>query len=305
MTVNLIVEPTQPPLSWDKFIHTKEPYAIALDGYVHGAPQFVRSADGPWANFNHHEDVDRLSTRATCGQVLIAIRQGLFQTFRDSTGIKANVYVNDCDEDVCTAWFLLKHPEMAENSTNPLLNRLVDIEDKLDCTAGAYPIHKDTLLLQEMAWIYDPYRKFRMNGGLDRRDPAEFKQVIENVCLRIMAHLVGRGSSIPLDFRYDVIDHGKNWTMVREIGSSARTAMVSNGIGAFISVRDSVDGKWIYSIGRVSQFIDFDVPTILRALNEEEKGKVFGGGNTIGGCREGSTLNPETVVRVVKTVTGE
>lgn len=305
MTTNIIVEPTQPPLSWDAFVHSKEPYSIALDGYVYGAPQFLRTSAGPWANFNHHEEVDRLSTRATCGQVLIAIRQGLFHTFRDNHGIRLNVFVNDCDEDVCTSWFLLKNPQIAENPVNPLLNRLVDIEDKLDCTAGAYPIHKDTAILQEMAWIYDPYRKFRVNGGLDRRNGDEFQQVIENVSLRIMAHLVGRGGSIPLDFRYEVLDRGKEWAMVRETGANARTAMVSNGIDAFISVRDRADGKWVYSIGRTSQFIDFDVPAILARANEEEKAKVFGGGNTIGGCREGSTLSPETMVRIVKSVTGE
>lgn len=53
-----------------------EPFSIALDGYVNVGPRFDH--EGPRVNFNHHEEVDRLATRATCGQVLMAIRQGLF-----------------------------------------------------------------------------------------------------------------------------------------------------------------------------------------------------------------------------------
>lgn len=38
--------------------------------------------EGPRANFNHHEGVSRLETRATCGQVLLAIRMGLQRNVR-------------------------------------------------------------------------------------------------------------------------------------------------------------------------------------------------------------------------------
>ena len=44
----------------------------------------------------------------------MAIRQGLFRCFRDGSGPTARVYANDCDEDVCTAWFLLNNAHLAE-----------------------------------------------------------------------------------------------------------------------------------------------------------------------------------------------
>jgi len=38
-----------------------------------------------------------------------------------------HVYVNDCDEDVCLSWFLIKHHHWAGQVMNPLLNRLATL----------------------------------------------------------------------------------------------------------------------------------------------------------------------------------
>ena len=56
---------------WEKFCHETPPYSIALDGFVAEGPRF--SFKGLRANFNHHEGVDRLATRATCSQILLAV----------------------------------------------------------------------------------------------------------------------------------------------------------------------------------------------------------------------------------------
>jgi len=313
MTTELIVDCRQAALPWKTFLDTKPSFSIALDGYVYGGSQFTRMAKGPYANFNHHEEVDRLATRATCGQVLMAIRQGLFTTFRDGTGIKASIYVNDCDEDVCTSWFLLKNSFMVEQSMNPLLNRLVELEDKLDSTAGAYPFPQDLPVLQELAWVFQPYRAFRLNGGLDRKKDGEYLEIIRDVEHRIMAHITGRGNAIPLDTRYERIGGGNGWVMVKEIGPHAKTGMFSDGIRAYVSVRERPDGRYTYTVGRMSPFVNFDVPAILAALNLEEaqpsgsSQDLWGGGNTIGGSPRvgGSRLTPEEVMRVVKNTLEE
>lgn len=93
--IKLVVEPNRPPLFWNRFIEEAPRYAIALDGYVWGGPKF--SEAGPTLNFNHHEEVDRLATRSTCAQTLMAIRQGLFDLFRTEDGPEATVFANDCD----------------------------------------------------------------------------------------------------------------------------------------------------------------------------------------------------------------
>src|SRR6476646_2492513 len=54
-------------LSWAEFCKTHPPYSVALDGYVRGKSRY--DGQGPWLNLDHHEDIDRLSTRATCSHV--------------------------------------------------------------------------------------------------------------------------------------------------------------------------------------------------------------------------------------------
>ena len=82
--------------SWDHFRQTHPPNSIAIDGYVDGPAAF--DPTGPFANFDHHSGVNRLATRSTCGQILVAIPLGLFETFQVGGRPVANLFVNDCDD---------------------------------------------------------------------------------------------------------------------------------------------------------------------------------------------------------------
>lgn len=309
MRVNLHVEPLTPPMSGEEFKAHAGPCSIALDGYVCEGPWYSERCgdEGPYRNFNHHEDVDRSSTRATCGQVLLAIRSGLFQAFRMDAEPTAHVYVNDCDEDVCLSWFLLNNAHIAQSSTNPMLNRLADIVDKLDTTAGAYPLPPDSPLQGELAWIFNPYRRFRLAGGLTRRDAEEFRGVITDVENRILRYVVGQGKTIPVDTRYERIGGGQGWVLVKEVGAQSRTGMFGDGIQAFLSVRDQIGDRFDYVVGRQSEYVPFPVPKILDTLNHVEGtsgADRWGGGNTIGGSPRisGSRLPPDKVSAVIEDV---
>src|SRR5688572_19095792 len=105
--ISLAMRPHVTPVGWEEFCATHGPYTIGLDGYVVCRSRF--DAAGPRLNLDHHAEVDRLATRATCAQALLAIRHGLFECFRDEDGPRAEVCVNDCDEDICTSWCLLQH----------------------------------------------------------------------------------------------------------------------------------------------------------------------------------------------------
>lgn len=250
MPITLHMEPQTPPMSWEEFRQRTGPFAVALDGYVADGPRRDFGLGGPRQNFNHHEGVYRPATRATCAQVLVEVRDGFFERFRDADGPRADVYENDCDEDVCTSVTVLRHPHLAEATMNPFLNRLVGIEDMLDTFAGAYPFPKDLPVLRKLAWVFDPYRRFRLSGSLERRDAAEYRGIVEDVEQRMLAHLTGHGSAIPLDFRYEVLRRGDGWVMVRELGAHARTAMLADGIRAFVSVRERPDGARTLVIGK-------------------------------------------------------
>jgi len=299
------MHPQNAPLSWEDFCQSSPPYAIALDGYVFGGPRL--DLDGPRANFNHHEEVDRLATRSTCAQVLIALRQGLLRRFRDDSGVRISVWVNDCDEDVCTSWFLLKNHHLSEHTMNPALNRIVHMEDMLDATAGAYPFPPDLASLKALAWVFDPYRRARLSGELDKKNPDSYVSILTDVEHRMMQHIIGQGSEISLDVRYLKLGGGRDWSLIQEVGAQAKTGAFSDGIYAYVSVRERGEGRYTYTVGKMSTFIRFDVSKILAALNDAEgttgSPDRWGGGDTVGGSPRvaGSRLKPQEVIEIVNT----
>jgi hypothetical protein len=302
--VVLSLHPGAEPVSWTEFCETHPRFSIALDGYVSGISRFDRH--GPWLTLDHHADVDRLSARATCAQVLLSIRQGLFDTFRDKHGRRATVHANDCDEDVCLSWFLLQNPELGLLPSHTRLNRLVQAVDVLDTTAGASLHPLDRALMSELAWVFEPYREARMQGALDLPLADLQSRIIAAVSNRIREHLMDKGGMVTPDTRFQRIDGGKGWSMVREIGAQARAGMVEAGIRAYVSVRERVDGAWAYAVGRVSPFVPFNVLAILRELNaaEDSTRGSWGGGNLVGGSPRlhGSGLTPDDVSRIVGRV---
>lgn len=147
--------------SWDEFRETRPSYSIALDGFVDAAPNFC--PQGPYVNFDHHRDVSRLGTRSTVGQILVAISLGLFETFQRNQQPFANIYVNDCNQDICLSYWLLKHAHAVRGLTLDMdISRLIIGGDLLDCSAGAYPIDPNQPLARKMAWVYERYDEARM-----------------------------------------------------------------------------------------------------------------------------------------------
>lgn len=301
MNITFHVEPRAPHMDAAEFRRVSPPYSIALDGYVKGPPWL--DEDGPRANYNHHEDVYRPATRATCGQVLVEARTGLFKRFRDENGIRIEGFMRDCDQDVCTSKTLLNNPALTQSVYNPRLNRLVYMEDLYDTTSGAYPFPIDMPVLEQLAWVFQPYTKFKQDGGLDRGNADAYRNVIDDVEQRILRHVNGDGDKIPLHIDYDVIGGGPGWSMVVEHGAQARTAMFSRGIDAFVSARDLGNGRWAYSIGRMAPTIPFDVLGILAMLNEVERciDICWGGSNTIGGSPFliGSSIDPQQLQELI------
>jgi len=307
--IKLEIFPNQEPISWDNFCTSTPEYSVAIDGYVNTGPRFQNIYDGgPRANFNHHEEVDRLATRATCSQVLMAIRTGFYNAFRKDDEIHCSVFANDNDQDVCTSYFILKHPWLCEKAINPMLNKLVDIEDRLDTTGGAYPFPKDLPILRNLAWVFKPYTDFRLKGGLERGIRKEYISVIDRIEDRINRYLNNKCGSIKLDTRYEVIHRTTNWSMVKEIGAQARTGMLHDGIYAYLSVRERNDGNYNYTVGRMSPFIQFDVAGLLEYFTKFESNPdaKWGGGSTsginIGGSSRklGSSITPERLIILTK-----
>lgn len=285
-------------------------HSIALDGYVPEGPRF--DPYGPWANFNHHEGVSRLETRATCAQVLIAARQGLMNAF-DPT--KTHIFVNDCDEDVCLSVFILRNHELAAARENPLLNRLVSMEDMLDTTGGAYAFKESLTSLQQLLWIFEPYHEFRASGLLDTGSLMEYTSVIDSVGERISAYLHGAAGTVVPDTRYEIIERDEKFALIREVGKNGRLGVYRDGINAFVTVRGPQKGRFTYTLARSSLFVPFPIPKLLKWLSQDERsaksrlnmprGPSWGGSDIIAGSpRTGSVLPPEQVMKTIREALG-
>ena len=289
----------------DDFLTSHPPYSIALDGYVAGQPFLEMRPNGPYRNFNHHEAVDRSCTSATCEQVRRAIILGLFDLFRDNGSPRANVWVNDCDQDVCLATWIMLNPQRA---AEPWVRTLVYIEDLLDMSAGGFPMPEERDLLGEVRWVFEPYTARRpMISSLNETDMLE---IIDHVHQRIEAFLDGTGETLPLLGDYVQLGGGHDWVLAEVNHQHARQKLVEAGVKAAVELYGRSGEHFLYSIWRRSEYIvGFPVLEILGELNRAEgfaEGDTagWGGSENVGGSPRagGSRLTPEQVEVVVNRV---
>jgi hypothetical protein len=289
-----------------EFVANHPPYSIALDGYVRGEPFLQHTPDGPYRNFNHHESVDRSCTSATCEQVRRAVILGLFDLYAGRSGPHAQVWVNDCDQDVCLATWILLNPERA---SEPWVRTLAYIEDLLDMSAGGFPMPEERDLLGEVRWVFEPYTGRR--AEICRYDATGMRRIIDEVHGRIERFLSGTGETLPLLGSYRALGGGDGWLVVEVDHQHARQKMVEAGVRAAVELYARPGARFAYSIWRRSEYIvDFPVLEILDALNRAEGVKngdpSWGGSENVGGSPRvvGSRLDPVEVERVVSEVVG-
>lgn len=286
-----------------EFVKTHPGFSIGLDGYVSGEPFLELGESGPYRNFNHHESVDRSCTSATCEQVRRAVILGLYDLYKGEHGPRANVYVNDCDQDVCLATWILFNPS---RSAEPWVRTLAYIEDLLDMSAGGFPMPEERDLLGEVRWVFEPYTGQRPN--MTELNADDMSDIIHEVHERIERFLLGTGDSVPLFGEYREIGGGPGWTLVEIDHQHARQKMIEAGIKAAIELFSRPGEPYLYSIWRRSEYIvDFPVAEILDRLNEVEDltpPDGWGGSENVGGSPRGrgSTLGPQEVEEVVNEV---
>jgi hypothetical protein len=294
-------------LDWETFKAEKPPFSIALDGFVYGMTKYC--SDGPYANFNHHEEVERLSTRSTCMQIYFSIMMGLFDSFQKDGKPYAHVYVNDADQDVCLAWWLLKNSEQVSliSWDNPLA-RFIVIEDFLDASAGAFPFNdtdRPDSFLKKQAWIFEPYTTARRNRTLHAMEAKEMQEIIESIGQRITLFAHSQGDFLELDLKPEIIGGGANWKMIIEKDGYTRSSLYVSGTKAFVGMRQRKDGNHTYVIGKMSPFVKFPITDIYHALNQAENltddSNRWGGSDIIGGSprRTGSRLSPKQVEVII------
>ncbi len=300
MPIKLFAEPGR-VCSWDEFRQEKPRFSIALDGFVDEGTS--RDLEGPYLNLDHHKHCDRSATRSTADQVSLEINMGIFDVFQVKGLPTANIFVNDADEDVCLSVWLLMNHDRVKGHAEPIINRLIYCEDRLDVTGGAYPFG-DVAIRRKMAWIFEPYYQARADGLLEKPSAEFMKNVIEGVCGRITTHTLGGGEELDLMGHYERLGGGDGWIFVHETGAASRQAMFADGIKAFVSVMGHKDRNHICTIGKISPWVSFPIPLIYERLNEAEgcRGSDrWGGSDTIGGSprKKGTALPIPEIERIV------
>ena len=255
-------------MTWERFLQETPRRSIALDGVVLGGPNYDEA--GLRINFDHHDNVVREATMSTARQVLFAIKGGLMEAFGGQT---CTVYINDTDEDTCLAtWLLLNYKQFEHANGIPVINQLLELNDRLDITGGAFPMNLSDRLMRRHAWVFGPYKNLRKSGALAVADEPVMRDNLEAVLHRITAFHMGNMEEGDLDHRHTILYEGHGFKIVDEIGGNeARYHLFSQGMHAFISIiARRPDGKVVYTIGRRSKFIRFPVRTLYGVFNHAE-----------------------------------
>jgi len=281
-------------ISFEQFLSAPGP-ALALDGYVAGPTRIENGFDH--ASFNHHEGCARLTTRATCEQVALALHGRLGGWWR-TQGLTA--HVNDADPDVALSCWLLGHPDQM---AHPGVSRLVTAESWLDSTSGCIAPFLDEDEAAALAWVFQPC--FTVLTG---RTSGELRDVIDEVALRIDGHLAGRGDVVH-DARDYHVDHRLGPVAVVSAASPlARSRFVGDGIEVYVLVRGQHLGRWHVSIGLSDPMTPGDLAVSYATLNAIEGlggEQRWSGSDTVGGSprEHGTSLNPVEVAEILSACT--
>lgn len=297
-------------ISWKEFVAAAPRNSVALDGFVSGGPRFDEKA--MLANFDHHDGVNREATMSTCLQVYMAIKGGLMESFRKNGLPDLHVYINDTDQDTAMAVWLLDNYKLFEGAQSiPHINRVIDLNNKWDITGGAFPINLDEQLVRQHCWIFEPYTDLRKSGKLAQADECMLRDNISAVMKRLDMLLMGQAGEKELDTRHEILYDSPLFKIVNEIGGNeARYYLYSKGMNAFVSVvAKRPDGRYVYTIGRRSQYIPFPVGQLYDDFNAAEgltRANGWNGSTIIGGAsRElGSGLSWQEIAELIKSKVG-
>lgn len=255
----------------NRFMKENPPYSVALDGYVKDKSKIIVAEKGPYANFDHHYYVNRLDTRCTARQIYDRIKLRSFKDFVKNGELTFNLYVNDCDQDVCsTVWFFYNQNKINEDRGSPLITRFIGVIDLLDSFCGFYPFPRDSEILNEIGWIFEIYTNARFEERLDKMSAEEKKELIMNTLTRISYYVDGRGEKIEINDDYERIGGNKNWIMLKELGSHVRGRIFREGYDLFVSVRERENSRFSYSIIKVIPNDDISFKELSEELNKAD-----------------------------------
>lgn len=278
--------------------------SIALDGAVRG-PRYEAATRR--YSFDHHEGCVRHATRATCEQV----REALLLGFEPAL---STVYVNDVDADTALSVFMLlgysaeKRAELAD----PALELMVRAVGRVDALGPAAVLTGPERMAARTVFSLIGASAGARESGSEEGIYVELGEAVG--CVGVALEAIRRElpyelEAIRRELSYiEGLPPGhspdrqvlRGWQSTNKPpvilalggGLSRPFAMIEGGLPDFaaayaaghtrvIAREPAAADSWRYTVGKLSEFVAWDVPTILRSLAQCEPG--WGGGSTIGG----------------------
>lgn len=299
-TFNVIILPRE-VCTWDRFCEGKT-HAIALDGYVAGGPEW--DSKRKLVNFDHHDGVVREATMSTAKQVYFALKGG----FCEWMGPKCDVYVNDIDQDTAMAiWILQNHHVFEGSASVPTISRILELNDRLDITGGAFPMNLSDSVYGTHCWIFEPYTNARRKGAIARADTEDMTVILDAICKRLTMLMMNQAGWVAPDVDVKILYRDSAITVLDERTGgieSRHLAFAQNLIPrTYLSlVADRDDGRRVYTLGKRSRYVDLPLRDVFARLNHVEgftSPRGWGGSDLIGGSdrTDGSGLSWEQILK--------
>lgn len=247
------------------------PNTVYIDGAVQG-PKVDNERRS--YSFDHHAGCVRAFTLSSCQQVLLALELGW-----DHRGLK--VVCNDLDADtVVSVWLILN----AEKARDERVRELVQAIGFVDCHGPAIPGHE----VHPLHFALSPRR------GVPQTEEmlGEFLALLDQWFEAGEVPASREERSAPA---FGLTDDGE----LRDLGEVTDFRDVyGRGCPVGIVCVPGPKGTTAFTIGKVSDFVAYDIESFLAQCNAFEPG--WGGGTTIGGAprKEGGLRSSLTRAQV-------
>lgn len=269
--------------------------AIGLDGVILDKPFFDKKRGV--LNFDHHNKVIREATMSTSMQMEFGLAGGLIGFF-SGKGI-VYIVVNDPDQDTTYAVsLLLNHDQVLTSEMRARRNLLLELTNKWDVTAGAFPLDLPVQLIRQHAWVFRLYTEARSSGDLYRFDAAAMEANLRGTLSRIDDFIKGKAQEVDLCDAFTMVYKTDHYWMFVEQGPETRYRLWNEGMKAFVALLGTLpNGRKVYTAGCRSRFMDFPpLRLVIKDFNALELAKggeaCWGGSDTVAGSRNlGSVLD--------------
>jgi len=250
-------------------------HSVALDGYVQGP--FIDATRRRFS-FDHHGNCLGLGTRASCEQVMHALRLGL-----DPKGL--GIFLNHLDADgIVSAWLLL----CPEKASRRMVRTWV-------CRLGEWDVLGPGLAGSESGERFARFVEAPLEGWSPGSGAIQSLRILKD-CLNQVDRWFDKpmerrlGSPVTSEPAKVRIRDGGLWVLQGEFTDAARKAY-RGGAAVVLVVETLQQGGWRYGIASRSDLTGFPMTDLLRMLAQEElelqpdldPSCNWGGGSSVGG----------------------